>query len=518
MGRRLRTHVAPARPRTGRRGWSWRRCGRCVQRLGPHVEDVEPVVVAHGRPARPRRARRPAGRAPATGASTRSSTAARWRCAARSSTCSRRPPTRRCASTCGATRSTGSPSSPWPTSARPIDLDRGRDLPAAASCCPPTRCASGPSALDRPRALGSRAVGAAGRGPDLRRHGVVAAVAHRAASTLLLDLLAGRGPGAAGRAPPHARPGRRHPRRGGRPGRRRWPHLGRAGGDAEFPRLHLPFDRLLAHTDAPAWTVTAAPEGPDVATVVGRRLGPGRRRRRAAGARSSASCCADGYRVVVAADGAGSAAGAPPRDDGVASPSTRRRSTSPGPAAASSCSRSSAGFMLPGVKLAVLAESRRHRPAPRPPAAAPAQRTRRQGVLRRPASPATTSCTTSTASPATAAWSSGRSAASSATTCCSSTAATTSSTCRPTRSTRCATTPAASRRRCSRLGGADWQKTKARVRSAVREIAQELVVLYQTAPAHARAMPSPPTRRGSASWRRRSRTRRRPTSSRPSST
>ena len=32
----------------------------------------------------------------------------------------------------------------------------------------------------------------------------------------------------------------------------------------------------------------------------------------------------------------------------------------------------------------------------------------------------------------------------------------------------------------SRLGGTDWQKTKARVRSAVAEIAQELVVLYQT--------------------------------------
>ena len=31
----------------------------------------------------------------------------------------------------------------------------------------------------------------------------------------------------------------------------------------------------------------------------------------------------------------------------------------------------------------------------------------------------------------------------------------------------------------SRLGGSEWAKTKARVRSAVAEIAQELVVLYQ---------------------------------------
>ena len=29
------------------------------------------------------------------------------------------------------------------------------------------------------------------------------------------------------------------------------------------------------------------------------------------------------------------------------------------------------------------------------------------------------------------------------------------------------------------MGGADWQKSKAKVRSAVQEIAQELVVLYQ---------------------------------------
>ncbi len=40
----------------------------------------------------------------------------------------------------------------------------------------------------------------------------------------------------------------------------------------------------------------------------------------------------------------------------------------------------------------------------------------------------------------------------------------------------------------SRMGGGEWQKAKARVRSAVAEIAQELVVLYQTrvhTPGHA---------------------------------
>jgi transcription-repair coupling factor (superfamily II helicase) len=39
-----------------------------------------------------------------------------------------------------------------------------------------------------------------------------------------------------------------------------------AVGDA-FPKLHVEFDRLLAETDAPVWTMTTAPEGPDVSTV-----------------------------------------------------------------------------------------------------------------------------------------------------------------------------------------------------------------------------------------------------------
>jgi transcription-repair coupling factor (superfamily II helicase) len=40
----------------------------------------------------------------------------------------------------------------------------------------------------------------------------------------------------------------------------------------------------------------------------------------------------------------------------------------------------------------------------------------------------------------------------------------------------------------NRLGGSDWQRTKSRVRSEVRRIAQELVVLYRrrvTTPGHA---------------------------------
>ena len=80
-----------------------------------------------------------------------------------------------------------------------------------------------------------------------------------------------------------------------------------SGGEEDFPRLHLPFDRLLSHTSAAAWTVTTAPEGPDVATVASMGVAA------AAGdpervVRQLADLAADGYRIVVAADGEGSAA------------------------------------------------------------------------------------------------------------------------------------------------------------------------------------------------------------------
>ena len=64
-----------------------------------------------------------------------------------------------------------------------------------------------------------------------------------------------------------------------------------------------------------------------------------------------------------------------------------------------------------------------------------------------------------------------------------------------------------------RLGGADWAKTKGRARKAVREIAAQLIRLYSArvaSPGHAFG---PGHTRGSASWRTRSPTPRRPTSS-----
>ena len=74
-----------------------------------------------------------------------------------------------------------------------------------------------------------------------------------------------------------------------------------------FPQLHLPFDRLLAHTDAPAWTVMPAPEGPGTTVVAATGwdpvVGGGERLVGQLG-----RLLGDGYRIVVCAEGRGSGA------------------------------------------------------------------------------------------------------------------------------------------------------------------------------------------------------------------
>ncbi|MFN2506832.1 MAG: DEAD/DEAH box helicase, partial [Acidimicrobiales bacterium] len=80
-----------------------------------------------------------------------------------------------------------------------------------------------------------------------------------------------------------------------------------ASAEREWPRLHLPFDRLLAHTRAPAWTMVNAAEGPDTiaigATGWDPVLGDAERL-----SRQVRDLLSRDVRVVVAADGAGSAA------------------------------------------------------------------------------------------------------------------------------------------------------------------------------------------------------------------
>jgi transcription-repair coupling factor (superfamily II helicase) len=76
--------------------------------------------------------------------------------------------------------------------------------------------------------------------------------------------------------------------------------------DHGFPRLHLDFDRLLAHTRAPAWHVVNVPDSPDTPQVLASAWDPvvgdgSALVQRLVGLRR------DGFRVVVGADGDGSA-------------------------------------------------------------------------------------------------------------------------------------------------------------------------------------------------------------------
>ena len=131
-----------------------------------------------------------------------------------------------------------------------------------------------------------------------------------------------------------------------------------------WPQLHLPFERLLTHTKAPAWSVVPVPEGPST-VVVGTVawdpvVGDGSKL-----VGELRHLLAEGWKVVVAADAEGSAARitALLRDEGLALG-----------ADAVVVQPLERGFKLPSVKLAVLSESdvtgrrrahRRARPQPR---------------------------------------------------------------------------------------------------------------------------------------------------------
>jgi transcription-repair coupling factor (superfamily II helicase) len=256
---------------------------------------------------------------------------------------------------------------------------------------------------------------------------------------------------------------------------------GAVSGDTgpDFPRLHLPFDRLLAHTEAPAWSVTVAPEGPDVATVAAAGWAP------VVGdgshlVKQLRDLLDEGYRIVVGADGAGTAArlAAILGDEGVhfgvdeTGTADLRR-----PGGIITVAPLERGFVLPSVKLAVLAEAdvtgrrRAHRRA------RPRRRSaqgffddlqtgdyvvhvqhgvaRYGGMVKRAINGVERDYllleyrgddklyVPSDQIDAVRHYTGGD-------------------------------TPSV-----SKLGGGDWQKTRARVRAAVTEIAQELVVLYQ---------------------------------------
>ena len=283
-----------------------------------------------------------------------------------------------------------------------------------------------------------------------------------------------------------------------------------------FPSLYLPFDRLLAHTRAPVWSITTAPEGPEGAAVTARGwdLAGGDAAHVAGRLRA---LTAERYRVVVCADGRGTAgrmaatlaeqglavpvldvgpvlevgpvvdvAGSPgagsssPVDDGAGSSSPLDDGagpdlTSPGPRVV--VQPLERGFIMPSLRLAVVAESDltgRSRPHRRARARArPVDGffddlkvgdfvvhhqhgvARYAGMVRRAIAGSERDYllleyrggdklyVPSDQIDAVTPYSGGESPA------------------------------------LHRLGGSDWQRTKARVRSAAREIAVELVELYR---------------------------------------
>ena len=266
----------------------------------------------------------------------------------------------------------------------------------------------------------------------------------------------------------------------------------------ELPRLHVDFDRLLRHTGAPVWAVANVPDSPDSPVVAALAWPPavGEAQGLLTQLRQVVN---DGYSVVVCADSAGSAGrleallnqsgfSFPVLPDG-ASPSATELRAPGGRILVAPLDR---GVILPGARLALLAEAdltgrrRMHRP-PRT-AKRDAQRffedlkvgdhvvhqvhgvarfegmvTRAMGGVERdyllleyrggdklyvPSDQIDTIRL----------YSGGE-------------------------------TP-----KLNKMGGADFSRTKAKVRSAVAEIAQELVVLYQTrlaTPGHAFAPDTP---------------------------
>ena len=130
----------------------------------------------------------------------------------------------------------------------------------------------------------------------------------------------------------------------------------------EFPRLHVDYDRLLAACPSPVWTMTAVPAGPSTpvvavggwASAIGDPAAP---------VRQVSRLLAEGYQVRVAADGEGSANRSANllREHGVDLPVHTLESPGfGGPADSGGCvvvAPIQRGFVLPECRLAVLGEA-----------------------------------------------------------------------------------------------------------------------------------------------------------------
>ncbi|MHB1138864.1 MAG: transcription-repair coupling factor family protein, partial [Microthrixaceae bacterium] len=140
---------------------------------------------------------------------------------------------------------------------------------------------------------------------------------------------------------------------------------GEPGDDVALPRLHVEFDRLLRHTDAPVWSLANVPDSPDSPAVTALAWPP------AVGEgevllSQLRQLIAEGYSVVVCADGSGSAGRLDKllgehglsfpvlvSDDGAPAPAATLR----GAGGAIVVAPLERGCILPAVKLALLAEA-----------------------------------------------------------------------------------------------------------------------------------------------------------------
>ncbi len=265
----------------------------------------------------------------------------------------------------------------------------------------------------------------------------------------------------------------------------------------EVHRLHLPFDRLLALSDAPAWSVIATPDQPSTPVVAATGWEP------VVGdltptAKQIRSLLDDEYTVVVAADGEASAQRLASllTDHGVSFAAADRART--GGVVVAPIDR---GVVLPDIKLAVLAESdltgrrRTHRPSRR--RKRDTQRffedlregsfvVHHQHGVARFGGMVTRAIGGNERDYLLLEYRGGDKLY------------VPSDQIESVRHYTGGDTPT-----LSKMGGADWNQTKAKVRSAVQEIAQELVVLYQrrvTTPGHPFELDTPWQREFEASF------------------
>ena len=269
---------------------------------------------------------------------------------------------------------------------------------------------------------------------------------------------------------------------------------GQSDETAAFPRLHLPFERLLAHTRAPVLSVTSAPEAPGTPRISATGWDPVVADA-ARLAKQLGGLVREGYSVTVCAEGEGSARRVASilGEEGLAAPVVGDGSADLAAAGVRIVVQPlEGGFVLPTAKLAVLAETdvtgrrrahRQARPRARPqdgffddlaPGAYVVHHqhgvARYAGMVRRAIGGGERDYllleyrggdklyVPSDQIDAITPYTGGE-------------------------------TPT-----LHRLGGSEWQRTKARVRASVREIAEELVALYRartTSPGHEFGVDSP---------------------------